>query len=229
MHSVVSLESDVEVVSGGHSKSSFSNMTLHQSVSGSSGGVKRKNTHKTSKGKLKYNKYAIDGDDDESYEKKIIKTKVIIQKGRGKNRKGYYVSGDDEDEEEEEDENDGEETEEESSGMHTIRMIGVRKLYVTNTINVMHRVPKSATCVTWNGRKVKTFDGLVYSHDLYCSHMLLQDRVDGAFSIIVRACPYGSKAFCSHALDIILQATKYSVENKSMDFKSISFQKNCKQ
>lgn len=104
--------------------------------------------------------------------------------------------------------------------------IGVQSLYISSGLVVTHRVPKPATCTTWNGNKVKTFDGLIYNHNLFCSHTLLQDRIDGSFSVVVRACSSSYKEPCSHAIDIMISNVKYKLENISklhVSFISVEF------
>jgi von Willebrand factor type D domain len=66
--------------------------------------------------------------------------------------------------------------------------------------------------MTWNGNKIKTFDGVSYTHDLVCSHTLLQD-IDGTFSIILRSCPYDSTQLCPHALEIFTQSERFTFES----------------
>lgn len=88
---------------------------------------------------------------------------------------------------------------------------GVYSIYTSNDLSVKHRVPKPATCVTWNGNKVKTFDGLIYNHNLKCSYTLVKDRVDGSFSIIAKGCNRNEK--CSHAIEIWMANAKYIIKN----------------
>lgn len=89
---------------------------------------------------------------------------------------------------------------------------GVDVFYsVQGGINVFI-TPKPTMCITFNGNKVKTFDGLIYNYELYCSHTLLQDFIDGTFKIVLRSCPYGSPQPCPHALEIFLQSDQYTIE-----------------
>lgn len=90
---------------------------------------------------------------------------------------------------------------------------GVYSLYITQDLEVTFRTPKPAVCMTWNGNKMKTFDGVTYSHDLICSHTLLQDYVDGTFNIILRACPFDSVQPCPHALEVFMQSEQYTFED----------------
>lgn len=69
--------------------------------------------------------------------------------------------------------------------------------------------------MAWNGNKIKTFDGLTYVHSLVCSHTLVQDIVDGTFSIILRACPYEAIQPCPHALEVFIQNEQYTFENEA--------------
>lgn len=41
-------------------------------------------------------------------------------------------------------------------------LTGVYSIYDDVDVDVVHNTPKSAMCVTWNGNKIKTFDGLSY-------------------------------------------------------------------
>lgn len=197
----------MEIISGGGmSQSRYRSQNLTTVLSGSAKNkikiISKKKNHKFS---MDYD----DEDEDGSYEKIITKTKILIKKGR-KNKKtgsGHYGSG-----EEDYDELYDEENNESSQG---IRLAGAYSLYMSGNITVKHRIPKPATCVTWNGNKVKTFDGVVYKRNLYCSHTLVQDNIDGTFGIVLRSCPYGSKAQCPHAIDIRLMNAKYTIENLS--------------
>lgn len=89
---------------------------------------------------------------------------------------------------------------------------GVFSLYIQQP-GIAYRTPKPSTCLTWNGNKIKTFDGVSYSHELACSHTMVQDTFDGSFSIILRACPADSVQPCPHALEIFSQSEQYTFEN----------------
>lgn len=146
-----------------------------------------------------------DGDEEDGYEKVITKTEIKIvkkKKNRGKG-KGRY-------EEEEE-----YEYEDEENGPEYQLISGVYSLYLAGGVQIKHQTPKPASCMTWNGNKVKTFDGLMYTHNLYCSHTLVQDIVDGSFSVVLKSCPAEATAHCSYALEIFVQNLKYTLENKS--------------
>lgn len=56
---------------------------------------------------------------------------------------------------------------------------------------------------------------IYFSAPLYCSHTLLQDSVDGSFSVILKACPYNAKQPCPHSLELYLQNRKYTFENQN--------------
>lgn len=148
--------------------------------------------------------YQSDGEDDEEeggFKKIITKTKVtIIKKGHKKN-KGRYVEVDEEDDEEYQ----GSENE-----------FGVFAMYESNAMDIRYRIPKPAVCLSWNGNKVKTFDGLTYTSNLYCAHTLIQDAIDGTFSVVLRSCPYNSEQnnnVCkSPALVLFLQSVRYTFE-----------------
>lgn len=159
--------------------------------------------HSSRKKKVKVIRHEADDDEedeDESYEKIITQTKIKIKKGKKKGKgkgKAYY-------EEEEE-----EESEDEYENME---IPGIYSLYLSNDVNFKIRTPKPAICMTWNGNKVKTFDGLMYDSNLYCSHILVQDYVDGSFSVILRSCPYNAEASCSNGLEIFLQDLRYTFD-----------------
>lgn len=142
---------------------------------------------------------AEEEDEDESYEKIITQTKIKIKKGKKSKGKGkgkaYY-----EEEEESEDE------------YENMEIPGIYSLYLSNDVNFKIRTPKPAICMTWNGNKVKTFDGLMYDSNLYCSHILVQDYVDGSFSVILRSCPFNAEISCSNALEIFLQDLRYTFD-----------------
>jgi von Willebrand factor len=92
---------------------------------------------------------------------------------------------------------------------------GVYSLYTSEDLEVTYKIPRPKTCMTWNGNKIKTFDGVQFTHELICSHTLVQD-IDGTFSIILRACPYESIQPCAHALEIFTQSERFTFE-KSVD------------
>lgn len=140
-------------------------------------------------------------DEGESYEKIITETKIKIKskksKGKGKGKgKAYY-----EEEEEYEDEEEN------------MEIPGIYSLYLSNDVNFKIRTPKPAICMTWNGNKIKTFDGLMYDSNLYCSHTLVQDFVDGSFSVILRSCPFDAEIVCSNGLEIFVQDLRYTFDN----------------
>lgn len=95
---------------------------------------------------------------------------------------------------------------------------GVFTMYVSQGLSVegdssvTHIIPKAASCMTWNGNKVTTFDGVTYSNDLACSHTLVQDYIDGTFNIILRSCPFDSPQPCAHALEVFIQNEQYTFE-----------------
>lgn len=138
-------------------------------------------------------------EEDQTWEKIITKTKIKIIKGKKSRGKKVFVSEDEyeevESEEEEEDE-----------------IPGVYSLYLSNELGMVHRTPKPAVCMTWNGNKFKTFDGLIYNRNLHCSHTLVQDYVDGSFSVILRACPPVTDPLCTNALEIFLQTMRYTFD-----------------
>lgn len=173
----------MEVIPLGGSSKTFYK-TMDQTVK--TGNVKKKK-------KVYYN---TGGDDEEgSWEKVITKTKIKIKKGKkSKGKSSYYETEEDEDGEE-------------------IQIPGVYSMYMSNDVDVTYRTPKPAVCMTWNGNKIKTFDGLIYTSNLYCSHTLVQDYLDGSFSIILRACPYGEEYIeCTYALEIFLQSLRYTFD-----------------
>lgn len=84
---------------------------------------------------------------------------------------------------------------------------------ISQGASVTYQTPKPSICMTWNGNKIKTFDGVTYNHELICSHVLVQDFIDGAFNIILRSCPYDSIQPCPHALEVFLQNEQFTFEN----------------
>lgn len=204
----------MEIIHGKEQSHSFSTVNRTTIMGGSSSSGRRR----VKKIRKKKKHHTIEGeeeeeeDGDESYEKIITKTKIVVHKGKKTKtpKKKAHESEEyeyEEYEDEEEDENDA------YDGMSAI---GVQSLYISSGLMVKHRVPKPATCTTWNGNKVKTFDGLIYNHNLYCSHTLVQDRIDGSFSVVLRACSSSFKDPCSHAIDIMISNVKYKLENISM-------------
>lgn len=140
----------------------------------------------------------------ESYEKIITQTKIKIKKkGKSKGKgKGYYE----------------EEYEEYEDEFENMEIPGIYSLYLSSDVNYKIRTPKPAICMTWNGNKVKTFDGLMYDSNLYCSHILVQDYVDGSFSVILRSCPFEADISCSNALEVFLQDLRYTFDNEGRFF-----------
>lgn len=196
----------MEIIRGKELSHSYSTVNRTTVVGGSSGGTRRvkkirKKGHKS---------YDIEGDDEDdgSYEKIITKTKIIVKKGRKTKKTKGYDSGEFE-YVEYEDENGNE-------AIDGMSAIGVQSLYISNGLMVKHRVPKPATCTTWNGNKIKTFDGLIFTPNLYCSHTLVKDRVDGTFGIFLIACPSNRQQPCPHALEIMLSNDKYLLESVGM-------------
>jgi hypothetical protein len=91
-------------------------------------------------------------------------------------------------------------------------------MYTEENLQVTYKTPRPKTCMTWNGNKIKTFDGVSFSQELFCSHTLVQD-IDGIFSIILRACPYESTQPCPHALEIFTQSERFTFEKNVVDGK----------
>lgn len=79
--------------------------------------------------------------------------------------------------------------------------------------SVTYQTPKPSVCITWNGNKIKTFDGVTYSHELICTHVLVQDFIDGTFNVFLRSCPYDSTQPCPHALEVFIQNEQFTFEN----------------
>lgn len=90
---------------------------------------------------------------------------------------------------------------------------GVYSLYMIQDLEVTYKTPKPSVCMTWNGNKIKTFDGVTYAHDLVCSHTLLQDFIDGTFNVILRSCPFDVTQPCPHALEVFIQSEQFTFEN----------------
>lgn len=201
----------MEIIRGNELSHSYSTLNRTSILSGSASSGKRKVKKIRKKGRKSIE---LEGEDEDSgsYEKIITKTKtIIVKKGRkSKKGKGGY-EGDEYEEYEEYEDEDGES--EASNGMQAI---GVYSLYISSGLTVKHRIPKPATCTTWNGNKVKTFDGLIYTHNLRCSHTLIQDKIDGTFGVVLRACSSTHNEPCPHALEIMMSNTKYILESISM-------------
>lgn len=201
---------DVEVIRGDEQSQSYNLVNRTTTLGGSSGGTKKIKKIRR-KGKKKVEAEG-DYDEDESYEKIIEKTKIIVKKGR-KSKKGKEAYEDEYEEYEDE--------VADNEAYNGMQAIGVHSLYISSGLTIKHRVPKPATCTTWNGNKVKTFDGLIYTHSFRCSHTLLQDKIDGTIGIVLRACPstvamIAQQQPCPHALEIMMSNTKYILENISM-------------
>lgn len=196
----------MEVIRGDETSNSYSTLNRTTIMSGSSGKKRVKKIRKKN-----YHKYDVeeDGGEDDVYEKIIEKTKIIVKKGK----KGKKVQGSGSDEEYEYVEYDDNES------LNGMREIGVYSLYMSSDLTVKHRTPKGATCMAWNGNKIKTFDGLIYNHNLRCAHTLIQDRIDGTFSVILHACPSTSHQPCAHSIEIIMANAKYSIEKLSTNIK----------
>lgn len=158
---------------------------------------------RSAKRKLKKVYYSSGGDDDEdddeSYERVITKTKIEIKRRKKpkKQKTGYYEI---------------EEDIEDESFSDAEQINGIYSMYLMGGTSVTMRTPKSASCMAWNGNKVKTFDGLIYSAQLHCSHTLVQDIKDGTFSIILRSCRPGDGSCTAPAIEIIVDATRFTFE-----------------
>lgn len=179
----------MEVISLGGSSHSFVEQSGQSSQSKSS----------SRKSKLKYVQDEEDDEEDDGYEKiSITKTKTIIRKKKKVRKGGGHYELENGDEEYEESDSEA----------------GTYSMYENSAVAVRHRVPKPAVCMTWNGNKVKTFDGLTYTSNLYCSHILVQDAVAGTFSVVLRLCPYGTDSLngsCeTQALIVFLQSVRYT-------------------
>lgn len=197
------LGADVEVVRGNELSSSYSSVNRTSVIGGSSGG-RRKVKRIRKKG---HSSFEIDGDEDDGSYEVIKKTEIIVKKGH-KTRKGKGSHSDVEYEYEEYDEG-------ENSAYNGMLSMGVQSIYLSSDLTIKHRMPKAATCITWNGYKVKTFDGLIYAHNLRFSHTLVQDKIDGTFGIVLRACPSDSNGPIPYVLEIMMSNTKYTLQNMS--------------
>lgn len=196
----------MEVIHGKEQLHSYSTVNRTNVVGGQSGGKKRfRKVHKNKKGHKNHDNDS-DDEDDGSYEKVITKTKIVVHKGRKpKKPKGHESA-----------EYEYEEYEDENESYNGLAAIGVQMLYISSDLTVTHRVPKPATCTTWNGNKIKTFDGLIFTPNLYCTHTLVKDRVDGTFGVFLVACPSNRPQPCPHALEILMSNNRYVLENQSM-------------
>lgn len=193
-----------------HGPESFRSVNLVNQTSIHSGNATGRRKVKKIR-KKGYNAYSVDGDedDDESYEEIITKTKITVKKRRkSKKSRGQHKPGDEDEEYEEYEDAD-------SEASNQLHAIGVESLYLSSDLTITHRVPKPATCITWNGNKIKTFDGLVFNANMRCSHTLVKDRSDGTFSIVLRACANNIVEPCPHSIEIMMSNTKYIIENLS--------------
>lgn len=102
---------------------------------------------------------------------------------------------------------------------------GVYQLYMSGDVQMQIRTPKPSICMLWNGNKIKTFDGVTYSHELFCSHVLVQHYKEGSFNVILRSCPYDSVQPCPHALEIFLQNEQFTFENDNGEVKMFTTKK----
>ncbi|KAL7040824.1 hypothetical protein ACKWTF_000531 [Chironomus riparius] len=142
-----------------------------------------------------------DGEDEEEIEETIIKKTKVIKKKKKKAKVSW-----EEDEE-------------------MFETPGVYQLYMSGDVEMQIRTPKPSICMLWNGNKIKTFDGVTYSHELFCSHVLVQDFKDGSFNVILRSCPYDSVQPCPHALEIFLQNEQFTFENDNGEVKMFTTKK----
>lgn len=71
--------------------------------------------------------------------------------------------------------------------------------------------PQLSVCSSWNGRNIRTFDGLLYRLSLNCAHTLVNDRIYGAFHVAVRSHSPESPL----SLQIQWQSAQYTLENLS--------------
>lgn len=199
----------IELIEDGGTSQTFYK-SFNQTFSSGSSGQRIKKIKK----KIKQKEYEIDDSNDEDgYEKVITKTEIKIVKKKKTGGKGRYQVA-------EGDEYEYEEIEEESGGGGAAAyqiFSGAYSLYLSGDVNIKHRTPKSATCMSWNGNKFKTFDGLLYNQPIYCAHTLVQDMIDGTFSVVLKACSIDAAlgANCPFGLDVYLQNIKYSFDIKS--------------
>lgn len=197
---------DMQVIQGPESIHSYS--LVNQTSLHSGNATARRRVKKVRKTGYKANEVEEEGDDDDSYEEIITKTKIVVHKKRkSKKAKGKYSGAAEEEYDEYEDGD--------SEFANELQAIGVESLYLSSDLTVTHRVPKPATCTTWNGNKMKTFDGLVFNANMRCSHTLVKDRADGTFGIVLRACANSQAEPCFHSIEIMMSNTKYIVENLS--------------
>ncbi|KAH8413492.1 hypothetical protein KR009_011769 [Drosophila setifemur] len=69
--------------------------------------------------------------------------------------------------------------------------------------------PVPTVCSSWNGRNIRTFDGLLYRLSLNCAHTLVNDKIYGAFHVSVRS----NSAQSPLILQIQWQSVQYTLEN----------------
>jgi integrin beta 3 len=133
-----------------------------------------------------------DEDEEEIVETTIIKKKTIKKGSKGKKKKGKKESLEIEEEDVDYVEIDG--------------IYGMGSDFVISSAK-----PKPMMCTTWNGNKIKTFDGLMYNAPLFCSHTLLQDRISGIYSVILKSCPSDAPETCSPSIIVLINGEKYSI------------------
>lgn len=92
---------------------------------------------------------------------------------------------------------------------------GVYPIYPATIVDPCE-TPKRGLCMTYNGNKVKTFDGLVYSSSLHCSNTLYHDKLGGLFSVILKNCPKDLPS-CKKSIIVQLSNIKYTFKRDNKD------------
>ncbi|XP_002132784.3 hemocytin-like [Drosophila pseudoobscura] len=69
--------------------------------------------------------------------------------------------------------------------------------------------PKPSVCSSWNGRNIRTFDGLLYRVPLNCAHTLVSDKIYGAFHVSIKS-PSSTSPL---TIQIQWQSVQYTLEN----------------
>ncbi|KAG6461849.1 hypothetical protein O3G_MSEX012891 [Manduca sexta] len=74
---------------------------------------------------------------------------------------------------------------------------------------VQDLTPKGGTCMTWAGVHYKTFDGVIYSFESPCQHVLVQDSKEHKFKIAVKHGDCKTPVNCPSELTIYLEDKPY--------------------
>ncbi|XP_075969965.1 hemolectin isoform X2 [Anticarsia gemmatalis] len=73
------------------------------------------------------------------------------------------------------------------------------------TVVVQDFTPKGGTCLSWAGVHYKTFDGVIYSFQSPCQHVLVRDAKEHKYSVEVKHGDCSNKTYCPSELTIYLE------------------------